>query len=117
MGVWPAYLALVVEAQVDAAVRAGMPPRQAAELVAATIEGSAALLAHRDYDTLAVRREVTSPGGGTARGLERSRTAGCGRRSREATDAVLEPVTAICSPARRATTSPTTSRRCSTSTS
>ena len=31
--------------------------------------GTAALLETRDYDTLAVRREVTSPGGTTARGL------------------------------------------------
>ena len=31
--------------------------------------GTAALLSRRDYDTLAVRREVTSPGGTTARGL------------------------------------------------
>jgi pyrroline-5-carboxylate reductase len=34
------------------------------------MQGTAALLEHRAYDTLAVRREVTSPGGMTARGLE-----------------------------------------------
>ena len=34
------------------------------------MSGTAALLRVRDYDTLAVRREVTSPGGSTARGLD-----------------------------------------------
>ncbi len=69
MGVGPAYVALFVEAQVDAAVRLGMPPRMAVELATATTEGSAALLAAREFDTLALRRSVTSPGGVTARGL------------------------------------------------
>lgn len=68
-GVGPAYVSLFVEAQVDAAVRLGMPPALAVELATATTEGSAALLAARDFDTLALRRAVTSPGGVTARGL------------------------------------------------
>jgi pyrroline-5-carboxylate reductase len=65
----PAYMALVAEAQIDAGVRHGIPADVAAELVVATMGGTAALLEHRDNDTLAVRREVTSPGGITARGL------------------------------------------------
>lgn len=69
MGVGPAYVSLFVEAQVDAAVGLGMPPQMAVELATATTEGSAALLAARDFDTLALRRAVTSPGGVTARGL------------------------------------------------
>lgn len=69
MGVGPAYVSLFVEAQVDAAVRLGMPPDLAAELATQTAAGTAALIASRDYDTLAVRRAVTSPGGSTARGL------------------------------------------------
>ena len=68
-GVGPAYVSLFVEAQVDAAVRLGMPPQMAVELATATAEGSAALLAARGFDTLALRRAVTSPGGVTARGL------------------------------------------------
>jgi pyrroline-5-carboxylate reductase len=67
--VGPAYQALLVEAQVDAAVRNGLDARTAAELVVETMVGSAELLRQRGYDTLAVRREVTSPGGTTARGL------------------------------------------------
>lgn len=69
-GVAPAYLALVAEAQVDAAVRHGLPAPLAADLVGAALEGSAALLRARGGDTLALRREVASPGGLTARGLD-----------------------------------------------
>lgn len=69
MGVGPAYVSLFVEAQVDAAVRLGMPPELAARLATETAAGTAQLLAERGYDTLAVRRMVTSPGGSTARGL------------------------------------------------
>lgn len=69
MGVAPAYVALVVEAHVDAAIKRGLPVALASRLAIEAIEGSAALLRARDGDTLAVRREVTSPGGSTARGL------------------------------------------------
>lgn len=65
----PAFWALVVEAQVDAGVRAGMPADDASLLVGECMAGTAALLPRRAMDTLAVRRMVTSPGGSTARGL------------------------------------------------
>jgi pyrroline-5-carboxylate reductase len=68
-GVGPAYWALLVEAQVDAAVKAGMPATMAAALVTETMAGAAELLRDRGGDTLGVRREVASPGGTTARGL------------------------------------------------
>ena len=68
-GVGPAYWALLVEAQVDAAVKRGMPAALATQLVTETMAGSAELLRARGGDTLAVRREVASPGGTTARGL------------------------------------------------
>lgn len=67
--VLPAYVAVVAEAMVDAAVRHGMSPDDAGRMAAAGIEGSAALLRTQGHDTLAVRRAVTSPGGSTARGL------------------------------------------------
>jgi len=90
MGVGPAYQALLAEAQVDAAVRHGLKPRLAAELVVETMGGTAALLAARDYDTLAVRREVTSPGGSTARGLAALERAGVRAAFQDAIDAVIE---------------------------
>ncbi len=88
MGVGPAYNALVAEAQVDAAVRYGLGPGLAGQLVAETMAGSAELLARRGYDTLTVRREVTSPGGSTARGLDALERAGVRGAFQAAIDAV-----------------------------
>ena len=68
-GVGPAYWALLVEAQVDAAVKAGLPAPLAGALVLETMAGSAELIRAQEGDTLAVRRAVASPGGTTARGL------------------------------------------------
>jgi pyrroline-5-carboxylate reductase len=68
-GVGPAYWALLVEAQVEAAVRRGMPAGLATQLIVETMAGSADLIRGRQGDTLTVRREVASPGGTTARGL------------------------------------------------
>jgi pyrroline-5-carboxylate reductase len=87
----PAYYALVVEAQVDAGVRRGIPPRQAAELVVQTMAGTAELIRRRDYDTLAVRRGVTSPGGSTARGLDALERGGVRAAFSDAMDAILRP--------------------------
>ena len=88
-GVGPAYVSLFVEAQVDAAVRLGMPPALAVELATATTEGSAALLAARDFDTLALRRAVTSPGGVTARGLAALEDGGLRAAFQAAADAAV----------------------------
>jgi pyrroline-5-carboxylate reductase len=68
-GVGPAYWALAAEAWVEAAIRRGVPAPQAQRLVTETMAGSAELLRARGHDTLRMRREVTSPGGTTARGL------------------------------------------------
>jgi len=89
MGVGPAYQALLAEAQVDAAVRHGLAPGLAGRLVAETMAGTAALLKVRGYDTLAVRREVTSPGGTTARGLAALDRAGVRGAFHDAFDAVV----------------------------
>jgi pyrroline-5-carboxylate reductase len=85
----PAYIALVAEAQVDAGTRRGIPPAQASVLVTATLAGTAELLRRRDYDTLAVRREVASPGGVTARGLAALERGGLRTAFDDALDAVL----------------------------
>ena len=89
MGVGPAYQALLAEAQIDAAVRHGLPAPLAGRLMTETMAGSAALIAHRDYDTLAVRREVSSPGGSTARGLAALESAGVRSAFHSAMDAVV----------------------------
>jgi pyrroline-5-carboxylate reductase len=85
----PAYIALVAEAQIDAGVRRGIPAAQGAELVVQTLAGTAELLRRRGGDTQAVRREVASPGGVTARGLDALERAGLRAAFSDALDAVL----------------------------
>jgi pyrroline-5-carboxylate reductase len=85
----PAYVALVAEAQVDAGVRHGIPARQGAELVVQTLAGTAELLRRRNYDTVAVRREVSSPGGLTARGVDALERGGLRAAFSDRLDAVL----------------------------
>ena len=89
VGVGPAYQALLAEAQVDAAVPHGLAAGLAGRLVADRVAGTAALLHKREYDTLAVRREVTSPGGTTARGLAALERAGVRPAFQNAFDAVV----------------------------
>jgi len=91
-GVAPAYVALIAEAWVDAAVGQGIPAPQAAELVADSLAGSAALLLAHHMDTLGVRRAVTSPGGMTARGLRALEQAGLRAAFSDAAAAVVGPV-------------------------
>jgi pyrroline-5-carboxylate reductase len=86
----PAYVALVAEAQIDAGVRHGMPADLAAQMVVQTLAGTAELIKRRDYDTLGVRRAVTSPGGSTARGLAALERAKVRAAFQDALDAVLE---------------------------
>jgi pyrroline-5-carboxylate reductase len=92
MSCGPAYVALVAEAQVDAGVLHGIPATDGAELVVQTLAGTAELLRRRGYDTLAVRREVASPGGLTARGLAALEQGGLRAAFGDALDAVLEDV-------------------------
>jgi pyrroline-5-carboxylate reductase len=87
-GVAPAYVALVAEAMVDAAVKHGLKADLAAELVIGVLAGSAELLRARGGDTLAMRREVTSPGGTTARGLAALEHAGLRTAFLDAMEAV-----------------------------
>ena len=86
----PAYQALLIEAQVDAAVRHGLKADLASRLAVETMAGAAALLTVRDHDTLAVRREVTSPGGSTARGLDALERGGVRAAFQSAIDRVLQ---------------------------
>jgi pyrroline-5-carboxylate reductase len=89
MSCGPAYVALVAEAQVDAGVRRGIPAAEGARLVVQTLAGTAELLRKRDYDMVSVRREVTSPGGVTARGLDALERGGVRTAFSDALDAVL----------------------------
>jgi pyrroline-5-carboxylate reductase len=86
----PAYVALVAEAQIDAGVRRGIPAADGARLVVQTLAGTAELLRRRGNDTLQVRREVASPGGLTARGLDALERGGLRAAFSHALDAVLD---------------------------
>jgi pyrroline-5-carboxylate reductase len=86
----PAFYALIIEAQVDAGIRRGMPPETATALAVGAMGGTAALLEHRGGDTLALRRGVTSPGGSTARGLDVLERTGMRASLSAALDAVLD---------------------------
>jgi pyrroline-5-carboxylate reductase len=89
VGVSPAYVSLIAEAQIDAAVKQGLPSARATDIVVDAIAGSAELLRARKGDTLGVRREVTSPGGTTARGLAVLERAGVRAAFVDALEAVL----------------------------
>jgi pyrroline-5-carboxylate reductase len=85
----PAFFALVVEGLVDAGVRSGLQPADAGRMVVEAMAGTAAVLRESDFDTLALRRRVTSPGGSTARGLAALEQGGVRTALSEAVDAVV----------------------------
>jgi pyrroline-5-carboxylate reductase len=89
MSCGPAFLALVAEAMVDAGVRHGLQPGDAAHMTVQTMAGTAAVLRANDLDTAALRRRVTSPGGSTARGLEALERGGLRAAFHDAVTAVV----------------------------
>jgi pyrroline-5-carboxylate reductase len=89
-GVGPAYFSLVVEAQVEAAVKHGVPADIASILVTETMAGTAELLKRAGHDTLALRRQVTSPGGTTIRGLQALERGGLRAAFGQAMDDVVD---------------------------
>jgi pyrroline-5-carboxylate reductase len=89
MGCGPAFFALVVEALVDAGVRHGLQPADAAQMAVDTMAGTAATLRAHDLDTFALRKRVTSPGGSTARGLAALERGGVRSAFSDAVDAVV----------------------------
>ncbi|WCC80235.1 pyrroline-5-carboxylate reductase [Cutibacterium equinum] len=67
-GSGPAYIFLVAEAMIDAAVAMGLSRDDASQLTVATLAGSAELLATGEHPAV-LRSQVTSPGGTTAAAL------------------------------------------------
>ncbi|MBA7653161.1 Pyrroline-5-carboxylate reductase [subsurface metagenome] len=68
-GSGPAYIFLMVESLVDAAVNIGLPQEVAQELVLETLLGSGHLIQRSGKPPAELRRMVTSPGGTTAEAL------------------------------------------------
>jgi pyrroline-5-carboxylate reductase len=89
MSCGPAFLALVAEAMVDAGVRQGLQPDDAAKMAVETMAGTASVLRESGYDTAGLRRRVTSPGGSTARGLEALERGGIRAAFQDAVAAVV----------------------------
>lgn len=88
MGSAPAFFALVVEALVEAGVRHGLTPADASVMATEAMAGTASVLRAGGFDTLALRRRVTSPGGSTARGLAALEDGGLRSAISDAVDAV-----------------------------
>ncbi len=68
-GSGPAYIFLIMEALIDAAVHIGLPRELAGELVAQTVLGSAYMTRQSGKHPAELKNLVTSPGGTTAEGL------------------------------------------------
>ena len=68
-GSGPAYFFLFVESLIEAAVKIGLPPDAAEELVLQTMIGSGHLLLKSGKSPAELRQMVTSPGGTTAAAL------------------------------------------------
>ncbi len=68
-GSGPAYVFLLVESMIDAAVDLGLDPSTARTLVTQTVLGAALMARAPDADAGDLRRQVTSPGGTTAAAL------------------------------------------------
>lgn len=69
-GSGPAYLYAFVEALEAAAAAAGLAPEDARGLARSTVVGAAALMSLSEAEPAELRRQVTSPGGTTAAGLQ-----------------------------------------------
>ena len=75
-GSGPAYVYLVIESMVDAAVRLGMKRGDATSLALATVAGSARYAVESGQHPAELRNAVTSPGGTTAAALGELEAAG-----------------------------------------
>lgn len=65
-GTGPAYVFLLAEALIEAAIREGLPRDTAETLVYRTVRGAGHLLTETDLTPAELRAQVTSPGGTTA---------------------------------------------------
>jgi len=86
-GSGPAYIYLVIESLIDAAVRLGMKRDHASQLVLATVAGSARYAIESGRHPAELRNAVTSPGGTTAAALIELEAAGIRSAFDEAVEA------------------------------
>lgn len=86
----PAFAYLYMDALARAAVKAGMPKKQALEIAAATVEGSAKMVLESGEHPMALVDQVCSPGGTTIEGVAALQANGFEAALTKAFDAVLE---------------------------
>ena len=86
----PAFAYLYMDALARAAVKAGMPKKQALEIAAATVEGSAKMVLKSGEHPMALVDQVCSPGGTTIEGITALQANGFEATLTKAFDAVLE---------------------------
>ncbi len=86
----PAFAYLYMDALARAAVKAGMPKKQALEIAAATVEGSAKMVLTSGEHPMALVDQVCSPGGTTIEGVLALQENGFEAALTAAFDAVLE---------------------------
>lgn len=86
----PAFAYMYMDALARAAVQAGMPKKQALEIAAATVEGSAKMVLKSGEHPWALVDQVCSPGGTTIEGVLKLQEKGFEHALKAAFDAVLE---------------------------
>ena len=86
----PAFAYMYMDALARAAVKAGMPKKQALEIAAATVEGSARMVLESGEHPMALVDQVCSPGGTTIEGVAALQANGFEATLTKAFDAVLE---------------------------
>ncbi len=89
-GSGPAYIFLVAEALIDAGVEVGLAPEVSRTLALATIAGASRLLEETGDEPVALRAQVTSPGGTTEAGVARLEESGLRRAFAAAVSAATE---------------------------
>lgn len=89
-GSGPAYVFLLIESMVDAAVRLGMKRADALALTEATVAGSARYAIESGTHPAELRNAVTSPGGTTAAALAELEAAGFRAAFDDAVEAAFE---------------------------
>lgn len=86
-GSGPAYVYLMIEALMEAAVSVGLSSSTARELVLQTVKGSVILLEESGQHPAVLKQQVTSPGGTTIAGLRRLEEGGIRRAFFDAVEA------------------------------
>ena len=89
-GSGPAYVFLVAEALIDAGVGVGLDPEVSRTLAIGTLAGAARLLVETGENPVALRSQVTSPGGTTEAGVAKLEANGLRRAFDEAVTAATE---------------------------